>query len=222
MRTPMLLTFMLMASLFVFCGKKNDQIVGPGPDDGDDNDSQSTAFQLKKHTIFEQLPSSVITLFQVTDLDKKGVDFLTADRFQIYEQDVPINLVKANAFLLKRTDINYTLKTKIIIDNNVGTDLTTLKKGAVEFIKKMDRQQQMAVYTLSDNLVKVADFTSNVNALVAVVDHPDQLLAGINVAVQTVAVGRFHNQIIHVKNLRRRLEQRLTGAAKIAAEHQLS
>jgi hypothetical protein len=190
MRTPMLLTFTLLASLFVFCSKKDNTVVGPGPDDNDNDNTQSTAFQLKKHTIFEQLPSSVITLFQVTDLDKKGVDFLTADRFQIYEQNVPINLVKANAFLLKRNDINYTIRTRIIIDNNAGSNLATLKKGAVEFIKKMDRQQQMAVYTLSDNLVKVADFTSNVNALVAVVDGITEGNAGMNLYGAILEVNR--------------------------------
>jgi hypothetical protein len=190
MRTPMLLTFTLLASLFVFCSKKNNTVVGPGPDDGGNNGGQSTAFQLKKHTIFEQLPNSVITLFQVTDLDNKGVDFLTVDRFQIYEQDVSIDLVKTNAFLLKRTDINYAIKTRIIIDNNAGTNLATLKKGAVEFIKKMDRQQQMAVYTLSDKLEKVADFTNNVNALVAIVDGIAEGNAGMDLYGAILQINR--------------------------------
>lgn len=190
MRTPILLTFMLMASLLVFCGKKNDPIVGPGPGDDDDNGSQSTAFQLKKHTIFEQLPNSVITLFQVTDLDKKGVDFLTVDRFLIDEQETSINLVNANAFLLKRTDINYRLKTKIIIDNNAGTNFAVLKKGAVEFIKKMDSQQQIAVYTLSDKLEKIADFSNSIDALVAAVEGITEGTAGMNLYGAILEINR--------------------------------
>ena len=170
MRTPKLLIFALTALLIVSCSKK-DTVVGPPPIDGNgDDNTMATAFMLKKHTIFEQLPNSVVTLFQVTDLDRKGVTFLTVDRFQIIEQNVPIDLVKANAFLLKRADVNYRLKTRIIIDNNAGTNLAVLKKGAVEYIKKMDYQQQMAIYTLSDKLVKVTDFTNNTGALIAAVE----------------------------------------------------
>ncbi|MDZ7317025.1 MAG: PA14 domain-containing protein [candidate division KSB1 bacterium] len=170
MRTSKLLFLALLASLLVFCGKKEKTAIGPTPIDGDGDGGQATAFILKKHAIIEQLPDFVVTLFTVTDMDRKGVTFLTVDRFQVIEQNQPIDLLKANAFLLKRADLNYTLKTRIIIDNNQGSNLELLKKGAVEFIKKMDYQQQIAVYTLSDKLNKIIDFTNNQANLIAAVE----------------------------------------------------
>ncbi len=170
MRTRKFLIFALLASMMVFCGKKEKTVVGPPPIDENGDTGTPTAFMMKKHAILEQLPNAVVTLFQVTDMDRKGVTFLTVDRFQIIEQNVPIDLVKANAYLLKRSDVNYRMKTRLIIDNSAGSNLALLKKGAVEYIKKIDYQQQIAVYSLSDKLEKVLDFTNNTNALIAAVE----------------------------------------------------
>ncbi|RPI03824.1 MAG: VWA domain-containing protein [Calditrichaeota bacterium] len=179
MRIKSLFIFVILASLFTFCSKKDDTVITPTPTNGN-GDTEATAFTLKLHKIHPQLPNSVVSLLQVTDLDNKGVNFLLADRFLIFENNVKVDPVKANVFLMKKNDLNYTAKTKLMIDINAGTNLAVLKKGAIEFIKKIDFQQEIALYTLADTYAKIVDFTRDTDVLIAAVEALQEGNAGMD------------------------------------------
>lgn len=191
MRKALLLTLVFILSLFVFCSKKDSSVTGPTgttPDDG--GETVATAFKLVKHAIYADLPNSVVFLFQVTDLENRGVDFLTADRFQIFEEDKLLDPTAASAYLLKANDVDYVAKTRVIIDNNVGTNLDALKKGAVEFINKADPKEEIAIYTMSDKLEKIQDFSSDPAMLAAAVNGITEGAAEANVYGSIMEVNR--------------------------------
>lgn len=181
MRKKALLLTVLIAALFVFCSKDDDNITGPGPTPPDDNgDTQTTAFKVVKHAIYEQLPSTVVMQFQVTDLAGKGVDFLTLDRFQVFEEGTLVDPAESSMFLMKKNDVNYVAKTRLLFDNNAGTDLAMLKKAAVEFINAKNDQQMIAIYTVSDQLQLVQDFTYDKSTLVNAVNAIEEGNAAMN------------------------------------------
>jgi len=189
MRKTVTLTMLLILSLFVFCSKKDSGVTGPTgttPDDG--GETVATAFKLVKHAIYADLPNSVVFLFQVTDLENRGVDFLSADRFQIFEEGKLLDPVAASAYLLKANDIDYVARARVLIDNNVGTNLDALKKGAVEFINNADPKEEIAIYTMSDKLEKIQDFSSD----------PATLAAAVNGITEGAATANIYGSIMEV------------------------
>ncbi len=170
---------------------KDDTVTGPSGNTPENNgDATPTSFVFVKHAIYEQLPNSVVVLFQVTDMEKKGVDFITVDRFQVFEEEKLIDPVASSMTVLKKNDLNYTARIKLLIDNNSGTNLDALKKGAVEFINKADPQEEIAVYTVSDKLEKVQDFTGDASALIAAVNGITEGGAGANIYGAIMEVNR--------------------------------
>ncbi len=200
MRKKALLLMVLMASLLVFCSKKDDTVTGPNADPPDDNGepSQATAFQLVKHAIYEQLPSTVVIQFQVTDLSGKGVEFLTTDRFQVFQEGTLVDQSESAMFLMKKNDINYVAKTRLLFDNNAGTNLDMLKKAAIEFINTKDPQQMIAIYTLSDQLQQVQDFTYDKTTLVSAINGIEEGNANMNLYGGIMEANRSAKEIYTV------------------------
>ncbi len=172
MRSTFFLMIVLVFSLLITCSKDSDKTpTDPGTDPGGNNGGGTiTSFVLGDANIFTELPDLVTVMFKVTDLGGKGADFLTIDRFQITEEGKRLNNTDVSAYVLKKSDLNYTIRTKILIDNDAGTDLATLKKGALELIQNMDSQQEFAVYAFAENLVLASDYTSDANALTAAIN----------------------------------------------------
>jgi hypothetical protein len=176
MRSKLFLMLFLMLSLLLMCSKDSDNTpTDPGIDPGDNNGGGTiTSFVLSDANIFTELPDMVTVMFKVTDLGGKGADFLTIDRFQITEEETRLNNSDVSAYVLKKNDLNYTVRTKILIDNNAGTNLAVLKQGALQLIQNMDFQQEFAVYAVAEELVMVADYTSDANALTAAINSIEE------------------------------------------------
>ncbi len=166
MRTRLFMMLVLIASLVIMCSKDKDSPTNPGQEPGGNNDGGTpTSLVLSNGNLFTRLPDQITIMFQVTDLNGKGADFLTLDRFQITEEGQRLNNQDASAYVLKKSDLNYSMRTKILIDNDAGTNLAALKKGALQIVQRMDRQQEIAVYTIAQSLTMVSDFTNDANAL---------------------------------------------------------
>ena len=195
MRTRYLLTLCFVLLLAFSCSKKDGTVTGPSDDSNDNGTVQTTTFKLVKHAIYTDLPNSVIFMLQVTDLENAGVDFVKADEFQIFEDEKLLDPVASSAFLLKSNDINYVAKTRILIDNNAGTNLDALKKGVVEFINKADPQQEIAIYTVSDKLNKVQDFSRDAATLTAAVNGITEAAAESNIYGSIMAVNREEGEL---------------------------
>jgi hypothetical protein len=180
MRSKLFVMLVLLASLFFMCSKDDDTPAPTGPGDNGGSDETATSFALTKHKVATELPNLVTMLFQVTDLKGKGIDFLTLDRFQIDEEGQRINLTDASAYVLKKSDMMYRVRTKILIDNNAGTNLVALKKGAVRLVQNIGPDQEIAIYTVSDQLTLVLDYTSDVNALTGAINGIEEGAAQCN------------------------------------------
>ncbi|MBN1558637.1 VWA domain-containing protein, partial [candidate division KSB1 bacterium] len=171
MRTRFFLMLFIIASMVITCSKDSDTPSGPSDTDGNGNGNATpTSFVLTKHLVTTELPNFVTVLMQVTDLAGKGVDFLTVDRFQIEEQGQRLDNGMVSAYVLKKTSMNYNVRTKILIDNNAGTNLDLLKKGAVKVVEGIDLQQEIAIYSISDKLQMVLDYSSDVSALTTAIN----------------------------------------------------
>ena len=181
MRSKFFVMLVLLASLFFMCSKDDDTPTTPtGPGGNGGGDQTTTSFAIAKHKVATELPNLVTMLFQVTDLNGKGIDFLTLDRFQIEEEGKIINLADASAFVLKKSDMMYKVRTEILIDNNAGTNLVVLKKGAVRLVQNLDPDQEVAIFTVSDQLTQILDYTSDVNALTGAINGIEEGAAQCN------------------------------------------
>ncbi|MBN1482850.1 hypothetical protein EH223_13115 [candidate division KSB1 bacterium] len=200
MRTKLFVMLVLVASLVLMCSKKDDTPTAPSDTNGDGGET-TTSFMLINHNIFTELPNFVTVLLQVTDLNGKGADFLTLDRFQIEEEGIRLNNSDASAYVLKKSSINYTVRTKILIDNNAGTNLDALKKGALKLVQSMDFQQEIAVYTVSDSLNMVIDFTSDVNALTGAINGITEGSAACKLYDGIMSLKRFDSDVYELSNV---------------------
>ena len=213
MRNTFLL-FILVFSLVIFCSKE-DTSTGPDPTPPDEEPTTTTAFQLIKHDIIAELPSSVVSLFQVTNMENKGIDFLTTDRFQVFEEGNLVDQTASAMYMLKKTDINYTGKTYLIIENNVGTDLDALKKGALEIIRRADPKQKFLVYTVSDQLQQleqIPDATNDSNALTAAINSIGEGGESVNLYGAVMEVNREEKEEYTLGNVRQNFVVVLTDS----------
>jgi hypothetical protein len=173
-RSSFLVLISLML-LFAFCGKKNDKGTNTG-DNGSNGDNGSEVipdwkfFKFADHGVLTQIPNFVNILFQVSGPGGKAAWFLKPDRFLIKENDVPLNPATSLLQVRKKNNISYELKTVLLLDNNAGTSLDSLKAAARQFVIKITTKQTIALYTFADEPVRILGFTSDVNALTAAID----------------------------------------------------
>lgn len=137
-------------------------------------------YRLNEHLIDTELPCFVNIMFQVTDMDHKGVDDLTTDDFEVLEDSQPVSPTESYMQIRKRDIISYTLKTVLLIDNSVsvGDNLDEIKSAAITLINNITDQQEIAIYEFSDNPVLCQDFTDDVSLLTAAIE-------GINLGYAT-------------------------------------
>lgn len=199
MRTKLFVMLVLLAALFYMCSKDDGTPTAPSDTNGDGE--TITSFALTSHKIITELPNFVTVLLQVTDLKGKGADFLTLDRFQIEEEGKRLNNADVSAYVLKKTAINYTVRTKVLIENNSGTNLAALRNGALKLVQSMDFQQEAAVYTVSDSLHKVIDFTNDVNALTAAINGITEGKATCNLYDGIMSLKRFDSDNYELSNV---------------------
>jgi len=177
----LVLIFLLL--LFAFCGKKNDKGTNTG-DNGDNGNNGSEVipnwkfFKFADHGVQIQNPNYVNIMFQAFGPDGKAAWFLKANQFQIKENDILLDPITSLPQTRKKNNISYELKTVLLLDNNAGTNLDSLKAAAKQFVRKMTAKQTIALFTFADAPVRVFGFTSDVNALTSAID-----------AVQTGAAG---------------------------------
>jgi len=172
------LFFVLISLLILFasCGKKNDKGTNSGNNgNGGGNGNNEVIpdwkyFTLRDHGILIQTPNFVNILFQAFGPTGQSAWFLKGDRFLIRENNVPIDNTTSLLQVRKKSNIAYELKTVLMLDNNAGTNLDSLKRAAKTFVSKITTKQTIALYTFADAPVRIGDFTGDVNALAGAID----------------------------------------------------
>lgn len=167
---------MTLLTVSVSCGKKNDNGTNSGDNGNNGGDGNHEvipdwkSFTLRDHGTQIQTPNFVNIMLQVFGPAGKSAWFLKKDRFLIKENDVPIDNTTSLLQVRQKNNIAYELKSVLMIDNNAGTGLDSLKRAARQFVLRMTAKQTMAVYTFADVPVRVHDFSGDVNALTAAID----------------------------------------------------
>jgi hypothetical protein len=113
------------------------------------------SFKIVGYNIITQMPSLVNLMFQVTDMSGMGVEFLTADRFQLLENGDVVDPVATSLLIRKPEDINYNLHTILLLDVSSSANLSEVKSAAAAMINGMVDRQSFSIYTYSDKLNEV-------------------------------------------------------------------
>jgi hypothetical protein len=194
------LVLISLSLLFAFCGKKNDKGTNTGDNGNDGNNGSDVIpdwkfFKFADHGTLTQLPNYVNIMFQAFGPDGKAAWFLKANRFQIKENDVVLNPVTSLLQVRKKNNISYELKTVLLLDNNAGTNLDSLKSAARQFVSRITTKQSIALYTFADAPVRAFGFTSDVNALTAAIDAVQPGAAGSDLYGAVIAgAGAFEEK----------------------------
>lgn len=118
----------------------------------------------KKNTL---LPNLVNFLFQVVDLDNKGVTDLKADDFEFYEDGLPLQS-ESVIEIKKQTELPYKIRTVLMLDNSTsltGIEIDKIKAAASSFVKKISANQEVAIYQFSENVEMLSNFTNRQDSL---------------------------------------------------------
>lgn len=144
--------------------------------------SNQPGYALTKHIIETRYPCFVNIMFQVTDMDGKGVKNLSKEDFEVKENFQPISPTESAINIKKRDAVPYILKTVLMIDNSssVAADLAIIKSAAISLVNSIVPQQEIAIYKFSESVIKVQDFTSDRTILTSAINSLDVGLPSTN------------------------------------------
>ncbi len=127
----------------------------------------SNGYVLIEHQLTTELPHIVNLLFQVLDLNGKGVDNLTISDFELLEDGEKIDQAESELQIFKKDQTPYELRTVLMLDNStsLSADLQSVKSAALDFVNNLVPGQTVALYAFSEDPVLLQDFTSDVNLL---------------------------------------------------------
>jgi uncharacterized protein (TIGR02145 family) len=124
-------------------------------------------FNFKNYNIQSSKPSFVDIMFSVTDINQKGVDYLSNSDFSVLEDNATTSLTETFRYIRKMQQIPSKLKTVLLLDNStsVSADIETIKSAAIKFVNSIREGQEIAIYVFSDSPVLLQNFTTNKNLL---------------------------------------------------------
>lgn len=136
------------------------------------SNDNSAGYLLVKSNIQTKLPSFVNIMFQALDPSGNGVDNLTTNNFDLYEDNLPVPVSESYLNIKKREETPYTLKTVLMLDNStsVQQNLAEIKSAALSFVSSKIPQQEIAIYKFSEDAVLVQDFTSDIAKLTSAIN----------------------------------------------------
>lgn len=140
----------------------------------DDNEpSNAKHYILEEHLIETELPCMVNLMFEVSDASGKGVPNLNTADFIVLEDNQTVSPTESAMTIKKKDGISYTIKTVLMLDNSasVGTNLDDIKSAALNLVNNIVSQQEIAIYTFSEDAVLIQDFTSNVSTLTNAINN---------------------------------------------------
>jgi hypothetical protein len=125
-------------------------------------------YRFQSFKITYGFPCFVDIMFAVTDKDKKGVDWLGNLDFKVLEDGSNVSASESFRYVKKMKQVPSKTKTVLMIDNSnsIGTNLSTLKTAAINFVNQMAENQQIALYSFSSTTNLLQDFTTNKTTLI--------------------------------------------------------
>lgn len=138
----------------------------------DDTPSNTKHYVLEKHLIETELPCFVNIMFEVTDIDGKGIPNLVTSDFEVHEDGKAVSPTESAMTVKNKDGIAYNMKTVLMLDNSasVGSNLNEIKNAATNLVSKIVSQQEIALYVFSEEAILVQDFTSDIGALTTAIN----------------------------------------------------
>ena len=153
--------------LFISCLGRDPLQPEPIPVDPD-----QPYLHLVSDSLFTSLPCHVNFMFQVADLNKHGFTNLVLEDLRFNEDNRPLSPSESEVKLKKRGSPDYQLRTVLMLDNSasVGPNLQEIKAAAKALLQLIDKNQRIAIYSFSEHVILLQDFTDDVNLLEKAVD----------------------------------------------------
>ncbi|MFT6849220.1 MAG: hypothetical protein ACJATA_000014 [Sphingobacteriales bacterium] len=151
------------------CKFDDDDWVQP-KGDGISNNDKNSIRNLSSKIIS---PNKIQVNFQVIDKDGKGVSDLTLADFILEENGAPIDAIESEASLSATENVYYEIKTVLLIDNSksLSTKLSQVKDGAKVLVDNIGANQSISIYTFSEGIEKLIDFSKDKAMLAAAIDQ---------------------------------------------------
>ncbi len=114
-------------------------------------------------------PSYVNLLYQLTTSAGKGVpNYSSIELYDLLENNSPISLTESLPQIGSLEDIPITIKTVLLLDNSfsVGLNLVDVKNAAIDFVNNKFDEQEIAIYSFSETISLVQDFTDSKSTLI--------------------------------------------------------
>lgn len=120
-------------------------------------------YRFQPYLVEESVPNFVDIMFSVTDKDFKGIDYLTNEDFEVFEDNAKVSRTETFRYVKKLNQIPNKQKTVIMIDNSasIRRSLDQIKVAAINLVNKLIDNQEIAIYSFSDNPILLQDFTNN-------------------------------------------------------------
>lgn len=120
-------------------------------------------YRFETYLVEESAPNFVDIMFSVTDSLYKGIDYLTNEDFEVFEDNAKVSATETFRYVKKLNQIPNKQKTVIMIDNSasIRRSLDQIKVAAINLVNKLVDKQEIAIYSFSDNPILLQDFTNN-------------------------------------------------------------
>jgi hypothetical protein len=137
-------------------------------------DESNSVFSIRRYaalyrdTVIAEHPSYINVMFHALDQNGVGVTNLQESEFKVEENNQVISESESFKQVGKADQLEYTMKTVLILDNSFSLsleDLATIKQAAIRFIENKLPDQWITVYEFSENVVMKQDFTTDVDEL---------------------------------------------------------
>ncbi len=136
------------------------------------SNSTQQGYVMIEQKLYTELPHIVNILFQVVDFNGKGIDFLTTNDFELFEDGEKISQSESEMQVFKKGQTPFELRTVLMLDNStsLGSDIAQMKSAANDFVNNLVTGQKVAVYKFSEKPVLVQDFTDNISLLTTAIN----------------------------------------------------
>ncbi len=126
-------------------------------------------YALISHGLTTSSPSNVNVLFQVVDLNGKGITTLTSDDFEVYEDGLPISASESQMTVKKKNQLPYKIKTVLMLDNSTSLkdSIDAVRSAAYSLVRNLLDNQQVTIYSFSESQYLLQGFTADSIALIS-------------------------------------------------------
>ena len=124
-------------------------------------------------SVTRQLPCYINVMFNALNQNGRGVTDLVVQEFELLENSQNISPTESRLQIAKADQLDYRMKTVLMLDNSssIGqSNLPIIKEAAISFVRNKLPNQEIAIYTFSENYNLLQDYTADSTALISAIN----------------------------------------------------